>query len=260
MARWPLPVKRLSQNFLTDPGVIQSIIDAVALNMNQPLLEIGPGRGALTQVLLELNPESFTVIEIDRRLAQSLHARYGDRVQVICDDILKIDIEALNPGNHGIQVVGNLPYHLSTPILIQCLEALDHIESMYFMLQKEVAERISAAPGSKQYGRLSVRTQVVCEAQLGLIIPPEAFDPKPKVESAMIHLRPHPTIPPIQFESLDRLLIEAFSKRRKQLGNALKPLLTVPEIESTGVDPSLRPECVSVDEFVRLSECLALKR
>ena len=248
------PRKRLSQNFLTDPVIIQAIIDGLNLNIEDPVLEIGPGKGALTQGLDTLGLMQLECVELDRDLAERLSQTCSSKVNIHCEDILTFDFNRVLAQGQRLQIVGNLPYHLSTPILIKCLDALPNISQMNFMLQKEVAQRICAQSGTSDYGRLSVRVQVACQAHLWLFVPPESFSPQPKVQSAMICLTPHDQYSVVNIPALDVVLRAAFSARRKQLRNSLKSLFVERELIDLGLDPSLRADAVSVAQFVRLAE------
>ena len=242
--------KRFGQNFLQDPQLIGKIVDAIHVKPDDRILEIGPGRGALTRPL-EAVATDLTVIEIDRDLAAQLRLLYPD-LNVIEMDILKQDISELG---QRLRVVGNLPYNISTPILFRLFEHLPQIVDMHFMLQLEVVERMIAAPNTKVYGRLSVMTQYYCDAQLLFTVPPEAFIPRPKVNSAIVQLTPKRSREPALDEALfSDLVTQAFSMRRKTLRNALKQY--IPDAESfevLGIEPSRRPETLELEEFIRLA-------
>lgn len=248
------PRKRFSQNFLTDPVIIQAIIDGLNLNVQDPVLEIGPGKGALTQGLERLGLMQLDCVELDRDLAERLSQTCSSQVNIHCEDILTFDFNRVLDQGQRLQVVGNLPYHLSTPILLKCLDALPKMRHMNFMLQKEVAQRICAQPGTSDYGRLSVRVQVACQAHIWLFVPPESFSPQPKVQSAMVYLTPYHEYGVVNISALDVVLRAAFSARRKQIRNSLKTLFIERELIDLGLDPSLRADAVSVAQFVQLSE------
>jgi 16S rRNA (adenine1518-N6/adenine1519-N6)-dimethyltransferase len=252
-----MPVrKRFGQHFLHDPGVIRRIIDAVAPVAGERIVEVGPGRGALTWGLLE-RAKRLDVIEIDRDLAQTLKAdpRAKTGLHVHVENVLDTDFIALRGDGAPLRVVGNLPYNISTPLLFHLLTQRAAISDMYFMLQKEVVDRMAAQPGNKDYGRLTVMLAAAAEVQGLFDVGPGAFQPRPKVWSAIVRLRP--TLSP-RFDigregALRTVVTAAFSQRRKTLRNSLKGLLTVPDIESCGIDPQLRPETLAPEQFGRLA-------
>ena len=244
--------KRFGQHFLHDPGVIRRIIDAVAPETCERLVEIGPGRGALTWGLLE-RTRRLDAIEIDRDLAAALQAdrRAGSRLHVHVENVLHTDFIALRGSGEPLRVVGNLPYNISTPLLFRLLAQRAALSDMYFMLQKEVADRMAAQPGTKDYGRLTVMLAAVAEVDALFDVGPGAFQPRPKVWSAIVRLRPCPNP---RFEIgrdgvLRTLVTTAFSHRRKTLRNSLKGLLDAADIESCGIDPQLRPETLAPAQF-----------
>jgi 16S rRNA (adenine1518-N6/adenine1519-N6)-dimethyltransferase len=244
--------KRFGQHFLHDPGIIRRIIDAIDPAEGQPLVEIGPGRGALTFEILR-RAGTLEVIEIDRDLAHELQcdARATPGLKVHVQDALRTDFAKLRTNGAGLRVVGNLPYNISTPLLFELLSQRECIEDMHFMLQKEVVDRITAAPGSKQYGRLTVMLAAFASAEFLFDVGPGAFQPPPKVWSAIVRLRPSRAA---RFDigsdgALKQLVTAAFSQRRKTLRNGLKGLLDGKDIEGCGVDPSLRPEVLTPAQF-----------
>lgn len=250
-----MPRKRFGQNFLHDPGIVRRILAAIAPQPGDHLVEIGPGEGAITAGLLERSG-ALDAIEIDRDLFAALQVRFGDRgLRLHSADALKFDFCMLAAGGTRLRIVGNLPYNISTPLLFHLLEQATCIRDMHFMLQKEVVERMAAAPGSKTYGRLSVALQARCVVAPLFDIGPGAFRPPPKVDSAFVRLVPHRTPPfPITDPAVfDRLLAQAFSQRRKTLRNALKGMVTVDELMSLGIDPGLRPEQVGVAGFAAIA-------
>lgn len=246
--------KRFGQNFLQDPQLIGRIVSAIDVKPADRILEIGPGRGALTRPL-EAVATDLTVVEIDRDLASQLRLLYPN-LNVIEMDILKQDISALGD---NLRVVGNLPYNISTPILFRLFEHLSQIVDMHFMLQLEVVERMIAAPNTKVYGRLSVMTQYYCDAQLLFTVPPEAFIPRPKVNSAIVQLTPKISRQRAMDEALfSDLVTQAFSMRRKTLRNALKQYIPdTANFETLGIDPSRRPETLKLEEFILLANYAA---
>jgi 16S rRNA (adenine1518-N6/adenine1519-N6)-dimethyltransferase len=250
--------KRFGQHFLHDPGVIRRIVDAVAPKVGERIVEIGPGRGALTWDLLR-RAKSLDVIEIDRDLAQSLRldSRAADGLHVHVENALDTDFELLRGAGAPLRIVGNLPYNISTPLLFRLLTQRAAIADMHFMLQKEVVDRMTAAPSNKTYGRLTVMLAAVAEVERLFDVGPGAFQPKPKVWSAIVRLRPTPKT---RFEIGDEgvlrtLVTAAFSHRRKTLRNGLKGLLSSQEIESCGIDPQLRPEALAPAQFGVLAAC-----
>ena len=248
-----MPVrKRFGQHFLHDPGVIRRIIDAVDPKAGERVVEVGPGRGALTWGLLE-RAKRLDVIEIDRDLAAALQAdpraRHGLAVHI--ENVLDTDFIRLRGTGAPLRVVGNLPYNISTPLLFRLLTQRAAIADMYFMLQKEVVDRMAAQPGTKDYGRLTVMLAAVAEVDALFDVGPGAFQPRPKVWSAIVHLRPtaNPRFDMGRDGVLRTLVTAAFSHRRKTLRNSLKGLLGAEDIESCGIDPQLRPETLAPAQF-----------
>ena len=251
-----VPRKRFGQNFLVSAGIVARIIEAIAPSPGERVIEIGPGRGALTVPLLERLGQ-LDVIEIDRDLAAALRERFASqRLRVHEGDALAFDFCALGT---DLRVVGNLPYNISSPLLFHLAGASACLRDCHFMLQREVVERMAAPPGSRTYGRLSVMLQYRFAVRKLLRVPPGAFSPVPQVESAFVRLVPHPVLPhPAADEArFSALVAQAFSQRRKTLRNALRELLTEHQIRAAGVDPSLRPEMLSVEQFVRLADLSA---
>ena len=249
------PRKRFGQHFLMDPGAVQTIVAAINPEPGELLIEIGPGRGALTRCLLSAGVQCEAV-EFDRDLVAYLKAHAWPRFKVHHADALTVDFSAL-AGYAPVRCVGNLPYNISTPILFHCLEHKDVIRSMCFLLQKEVVDRLSAVPGCKAYGRLSVMVQYHCDVPAVCLIGPEAFDPPPKVDSAVVSLNVRP--PKVVAEDpahLAALVQQAFQMRRKTLRNALKASVSDAIWSMLGIDSGLRAEALSVHDFVRLSNAL----
>ncbi len=250
------PRKRFGQNFLHDPTVIRRIIDSIAPGPGQHLVEIGPGRGAITLHLLQA-AGALDVVEMDRDLIAPLAAKAAElgELRIHNADALKFDFGALATETTSLRVVGNLPYNISTPLLFHLLEYLDRIQDMHFMLQKEVVERMAASPGGKDYGRLSVMLQLRCQVIPLFTIGPGAFYPAPKVDSAFVRLLPH-VEPPVSIEdqaAFARLVAQAFSQRRKTLRNSLRGLLTSEQMQALDVDPGARAETLDVAAFARLA-------
>ena len=244
--------KRFGQNFLQNNQIIDNIIRSLNLQSSDNVLEIGPGLGALTQPLLQ-KLTHLTAIEIDRDLQAHLAEMHGasGKLTVIDADALTIDYSQFG---EKLRVIGNLPYNISTPLLLRLLHYTAHIDDMHFMLQKEVVDRMAAHPGCKAYGRLSVMLQYYCDVEHLFNVPPEAFHPK--VDSAIVRLTPHMTspYPIVEFLALERLVAGAFSMRRKTLANNLKPMISATELIAMGIDPVLRPEQISVMDYVRLAK------
>lgn len=247
------PRKRFGQHFLTDSGVLDAIVAAIDPRPGQALVEVGPGLGALTQPLLE-RCGRLTVIELDRDLAVRL--RRNSALDVIEADVLTVDFTALAVRlGARLRVVGNLPYNISTPILFRLQDAAQHIEDMHFMLQKEVVQRMVAGPGTKDYGRLSVMLQWRWHIESLLDVPPEAFEPPPRVDSAVVRLLPWPQPAVVDAKTLEALVAAAFSQRRKLLRHSLGPWLEARGF-SGAFDLKRRAEEVPVAEYVALTQAL----
>jgi 16S rRNA (adenine1518-N6/adenine1519-N6)-dimethyltransferase len=250
------PRKRFGQNFLHDPGTIRRILDAIRPCPGEHLVEIGPGRGALTRGLLE-RAGRLDAIELDRDLIAPLQATLAG-VGDLClhqADALQFDLHTLADAPAALRLVGNLPYNISTPLLFHFLDQLDCIADMHLMLQREVVERIAAEPGSRVYGRLSVMVQTWCEAQVLIVIGPGAFTPAPKVDSAVLRLRPWrpPQYPLVDPARHARLVAAAFAQRRKTLRNSLQGQVDAAVFAAAGIDPGLRAEALPVAAFARLA-------
>lgn len=249
------PKKRFGQHFLRDPFILEGIVRAVAPGREDHLVEIGPGGGVLTERLLE-RCGRLDAIEIDRELVPLLQERFGHlpHFHLHQADALAFDFRRLNRPSGRLRIVGNLPYNISTPLLFHLFSQKEVIADMHFLLQREVVERLVAAPGSKRYGRLSVMAQFHCRIEKLFLVKPGAFSPPPRVVSALVRLVPRDR-PPVEAdeERLAQLVARAFSKRRKTLKNALSDLLSPEEIASAGVDPERRPEQLSLAEFAALS-------
>ncbi len=251
------PRKRFGQNFLQSQPVIAAIVRLIDPQNHDNMVEIGPGLGALTIPLLQ-KIDHLTAIEIDHDLHEPLLnlPLAATRLKLIDADALSVNYEQFGK---DLRLVGNLPYNISTPLLIHLLQSLGSIRDMYFMLQAEVVDRLVAEPGSKTYGRLSVMAQYFCEVDKLLEVPPTAFYPQPKVDSAIIRLVPHqhPPYPDVTWSDLERLVACAFGMRRKTLANNLKPLLSAAQIAEIGIDPGLRPEQISVKQYGLLTILLS---
>jgi 16S rRNA (adenine1518-N6/adenine1519-N6)-dimethyltransferase len=251
-----LAKKRFGQNFLTDQAIIQSLVDAISPKSDDLMVEIGPGLGALTQPLLKkLN--ALHVVEIDRDIIAWMQNTYAaNKVIIHHSDVLKFDFTTIG---ERIRVVGNLPYNISSPILFHLLDNVDGIIDMHFMLQKEVVERMVAAPSTAAYGRLSVMLQYHLHMEYLITVPPEAFEPAPKVESAFVRCVPHSTLPFIAKDTalFAKVVMAAFGQRRKTLRNTLKGLLDDAGFSQLNIDSQLRAENLSVAQFVTIANFLA---
>ncbi|WP_133513147.1 16S rRNA (adenine(1518)-N(6)/adenine(1519)-N(6))-dimethyltransferase RsmA [Candidatus Thiosymbion oneisti] len=249
------PRKRFGQNFLHDPNTIRRILSVVDPRPGERLVEIGPGRGAITTGLLRAAGR-LDVVELDRDLIEPLARRCTGLGELTIHnaDALAFDLCVLYP-HERLRLVGNLPYNLSTPLLFRFLDQADGIRDMHFMLQRELVERIAAGPGSKVYGRLSVMIQVYCRAEPLFRVGPGAFAPVPKVDSACVRLTPHRPLPyPVRDPAcLSRLVTQAFGQRRKTLRNSLRGLVDPQLLRAQGLHPGQRAEELSVEAFVRLA-------
>lgn len=253
------PRKRFGQNFLHDTRIIQRIVSSIAPKENEPVLEIGPGQGALTEVLLPHKPR-LTAVELDRDLAAMLRVKFADNSHftLVEGDALQFDLTSLAVAPHSLRVVGNLPYNISTPLLFHLLAQREHIRDMHFMLQKEVVQRLAAEPGGKDYGRLSIMAQYFCRVTPLFDVPPGCFFPPPKVMSAIVRLQPHePAIAAQDAVLLSQLVNVAFQQRRKTLRNTLKSMSSEEMLRAAGINPDARAETLAVADFVRLSNILA---
>jgi len=254
--------KRFGQNFLHDQNIIERIINSIAPGSDHHIVEIGPGKGALTEHLINAVGK-LDVIELDRDLIPILEARFSgcEHFTIHNTDALKFDFSTLlaSEKQEKLRLVGNLPYNISTPLIFHLLDNVSIIEDMHFMLQKEVVERLTASPGTKLYGRLSILVQYLCQAEKLFIVPPGAFTPAPKVDSAIVQLTPRTHIKEeikLQNATLADLAFiakSAFSQRRKTLRNNLKKILTDDQFAQCNIDPGRRAETLSINEFVTLT-------
>jgi 16S rRNA (adenine1518-N6/adenine1519-N6)-dimethyltransferase len=255
--------KRFGQNFLHDANIINKIILAINPKEGQNLIEIGPGMGAITGPVLEAIG-ALNVLEIDRDLIPRLRTQFfnypnfnvyeGDALQY--DFTQLIDKEAENPA--PLRIIGNLPYNISTPLIFHLLGYTEQhlVHDMHFMLQKEVVDRLAAGPGTSDYGRLGIMAQYWCRVEPLFIVGPGAFNPPPKVDSAIVRLVPHKTLPfPTKsINTFQNVVRQAFSMRRKTLRNTLKVMITAENIESLDIDSSLRPERLSLEQYVKIAD------
>ena len=245
------PRKRFGQNFLVDKTVIHSIVSEIHPCLKDNMLEIGPGKGALTHVLLK-TLQSLNAIEIDRDLIAELTATFDARLHLVEADALTVDY-----GRFGsdLRVVGNLPYNISTPLLLHLLKYKTYIRDMHFMLQKEVVERLAAKPGNRDYGRLSIMLQYDCAVEYLFTVPPTAFSPAPKVDSAIVRIMPYEVSPyaEVDRKTLAWVVAKAFHMRRKTLNNNLKAFIEIQALEHLGLDVQKRPEHISIEEYVKIA-------
>ncbi|RUR37828.1 16S rRNA (adenine(1518)-N(6)/adenine(1519)-N(6))-dimethyltransferase RsmA [Vreelandella populi] len=248
--------KRFGQNFLRDLGIISRIVRSIGPREGDRLVEIGPGQGALTGPLLEA-AGALEVIELDRDLIPGLRVQFFNYPEFVIHegDALKFDFAALKGDGPALRVVGNLPYNISTPLIVHLLTAGNAVADMHFMLQKEVVERLAAQPGGTDWGRLSVMAQYYCQVDQLFIVPPEAFVPRPKVDSAIVRLTPHATLPHVADDPalLFELVKLAFGQRRKTLRNNFKGRVSPETLEALGIDPTRRPQTLTVAEYVAIA-------
>jgi 16S rRNA (adenine1518-N6/adenine1519-N6)-dimethyltransferase len=257
MNKFAAPRKSLGQNFLQDPNIINKIVASLGITKNDAVVEIGPGRGALTDLIIPQAGHTH-LIEFDRDLV--IH--WQDRASSVANltvhgvDVMRFDLhEIIKTSERKIKVIGNLPYNISSPVLFHLMHYAEHIEHQVVMLQKEVVERMASEPGSKQYGRLSVMLQQRYHIENLFKVPPTAFFPAPKVDSAIARLTPLTTIPfPVDNQAdFEKTVKQAFSMRRKTLRNNLKGSIDSEQIESLGIDPGARAETLGVADFAALS-------
>jgi 16S rRNA (adenine1518-N6/adenine1519-N6)-dimethyltransferase len=252
--------KRFGQNFLTDQGIIGSLIEAISPQADDLMVEIGPGLGALTKPLMQ-KVKLLHVVELDRDICawmvKDYAKQYAEQSIIIHNvDALKYDFTSLSPGlGANLRVTGNLPYNISTPILFHLLDNVAGIKDMHFMLQKEVVERMVAMPSTPAYGRLSVMLQYHLAMEYLITVPPESFDPAPKVESAFVRCVPHTSLPFVAKDEkhFAKTVLAAFGQRRKTLRNTLKGLLDDAGFAELNIDSQKRAENLSVADFVRIS-------
>lgn len=251
-----IPRKRFGQNFLNSPGVIRKIVDAIAPRPGDLMVEIGPGLAAITEPLLEALGH-LHVVEIDRDLIAGLRQRFAPEQLTIHEgDALAFDFASLG---EGLRVVGNLPYNISTPLLFHLADFADRVRDMHFMLQKEVVDRMVSEPGGADYGRLSVMLQHRFHMERLFIVPPGAFTPAPKVDSAIVRLIPKTPgeLEPCDGDMLARVVTAAFSQRRKMLRNTLKDMIDEESLAALGIAPTARAETLSGSDYVRITRALS---
>jgi len=251
--------KRFGQNFLHDGYTIDQIIRAINPRPEHCLVEIGPGVGAITEPLLEAAGQ-LNVVELDRDLIPILRTKFFNYpgLTIHEGDALKFDFSQLLQPGKRLRVIGNLPYNISTPLIFHLLSYHRDVEDMHFMLQKEVVERLAAEPGTSDYGRLSIMAQYFCKVESLFVVGPESFDPPPKVDSAIVRLSPYKElpVPAKSLKTLQRVVREAFSMRRKTIRNTLKNLLTAEQLTAIGIDITLRPERLSLTQYVTIADAV----
>lgn len=252
--------KRFGQNFLHNDAIISKIVDAINPEPGENLIEIGPGLGALTEPVIE-RAGKLSVVELDRDLAHRLrhHPFLAPHLTIYEEDALKFDFGKLSTPENPLRIFGNLPYNISTPLIFHLLTFKDQVKDMHFMLQKEVVERMAAGENSKTFGRLSIMTQYQCQVIPVMEIGPEAFKPAPKVDSAIVRLVPHKTIanPVKDIKVLNQVCLAAFNQRRKTIRNSFKKLLSAEQLIALDIDPSLRPENLNLNEYIKLANFLS---
>lgn len=250
--------KRFGQNFLHDPGVIERIVRSINPKADDAIVEIGPGLGAITEEILAVNP-ALQVVELDRDLIPVLRTKFFNYpdFRIHEADALKFDFRQL-VSDKPLRIIGNLPYNISTPLIFHLLSQAGVVQDMHFMLQKEVVQRMAAVPGDNNYGRLGIMTQYFCRVQPLFEVGPGAFRPAPKVDSAIVRLVPHSTLPyPAKdLEVLQAVVRTAFNARRKTLRKALAGLVTVEQLQQLEINDGLRPENLSLADFVALADLL----
>ena len=277
--------KRFGQNFLHDPHVIDQIVNSIAPHADDTMVEIGPGLGALTEQILP-NVNQLQIIELDRDLIPRLMAKFcstfdvtikastqttaepssvptahrKNKLNIHQADALNFEyICLLDSPEKKLRIVGNLPYNISTPLIFKLLENTAIIQDMHFMLQKEVVDRLSANVGDKAYGRLSIMVQYHCQVDGLFVVGPGAFNPPPKVDSAIVRLTPHIQKPAIATNPklMGKIVTAAFNMRRKTIRNGLRDIATVEQIESVGINPGQRPETIPLPQWVALSNLIS---
>ena len=247
--------RRFGQNFLTDSQVIRDILTSVAPTAEDHILEIGPGLGALTRPLLH-TPARLTVVEIDRDLGARLAREFGaePRFRLVQADVLTVRFDALAEPAGKLRLVGNLPYNITTPLLLHALDQLDVLQDLHVMVQREVALRLAAAPGNADYGRLGIACQACCEVECLLDVPPESFEPAPSVFSSVVRLRPRPLRPtPVEMRRLAAVTQTAFSQRRKMVRQTLGKLFAADLLAALDIPLTARAEEIPVATYVALA-------
>jgi len=249
-----IPRKRFGQNFLTDTNVLNDIVRTINPQPNDSMVEIGPGLAAMTKLILQ-NVAHLHVVELDRDLVTRLQKEFDPaKLTVHSADALKFDFSQIPvaPGQK-LRIVGNLPYNISSPLLFHLADIAPLVQDHYFMLQKEVVERMVAEPGGKAFGRLSVMLQWRYDMDLMFIVPPTAFDPPPKVDSAIVRMIPKTKPLVCEIQHLQATVTKAFSQRRKVIKNCVAGMFTEAQLIEAGIDPQLRPEAIGLEQYVALA-------
>jgi len=257
----PYPLKSLGQHFLTDETITDRIVNAADVVGSDLIWEIGPGRGILTQSILKKS-ENLTVFELDRRLREHLEGEFGTKIRIVMKDILRINWEEELPLGGQVKLISNIPYQITSPLLYKVERFASYFECLVLMVQKEVAERLTAYPSTREYGPLTLKIKYHFDTELLFIVDRVNFDPVPKVDSAVIKLSPRSELPRVRsLQTYWNVINKAFEHRRKTLKNNLKPLISVDQIalleKNTGIDLSRRGETLSEDEFILLSDTIS---
>jgi len=251
--------KRFGQNFLHDDYIIDSIVAAIAPQFEDNIVEIGPGLGALTEPVAD-KVKCLNVVELDRDLADRLakHPTLSKKLNITQADAMQFDFGQLASEDNQLRVFGNLPYNISTPLMFHLFEFANKIKDMHFMLQKEVVNRLCAGPNCKAYGRLTVMAQYYCKVIPVLEVPPTAFKPAPKVDSAVVRLEPYDTPPYLakSMKKLTQVCSMAFNQRRKTIRNGLRDILNVDQLQEIGIDTTKRAENITIEEYVNIANYL----
>jgi 16S rRNA (adenine1518-N6/adenine1519-N6)-dimethyltransferase len=253
--------KSLGQNFILDKNFTDKIARCGGDLSNANILEVGPGPGSLTRSILDIGAKKLIAVERDERCLEALNELkifYGDRLEIIADDALKIDETKIFAGEK-FQIIANLPYNIGTVLLFKWLKISDKISSMHLMLQKEVVERIVAKPNENHYGRLAVMVNFLCETKMVFTVSPSVFTPPPKVTSAIVEIIPRPKpLYDVEFKKLETVVAAAFNQRRKMIKSALKSVFENPEIvlKNVGIDPALRAENLTIEQFCYLADSI----
>ena len=254
------PRKRFGQNFLHDKMVIQRIVNNINPRQGDHIVEIGPGEGALTELVLD-KIGAMDVVELDRDLIPLLKIRFvmQEGLTIHQADALKFNFCELKKNEKKLRIIGNLPYNISTPLLFHLFDNSHCIQDMHFMLQKEVVDRIVAKPGDSAYGRLGIMMQYYCHSEYVFTVKPGAFRPPPKVDSAIVRLIPHekPPVAVNDFDTFSKIVNFSFTQRRKTLRNILKGKLEASQIEELGIEPTIRPERLSLQDFTKIANRLS---
>lgn len=245
--------KRFGQNFLQDQNMIAKIIRAINIQPTDHIVEIGPGRGALTDHIATTNPKQLDIIEIDRDLGERLQQAFADKsnIRLILGDALELNFSEFGK---RLRIVGNLPYNISTPLLFHVLQSIDHIADMHFMLQKEVVDRMVANVGEHDYSRLTVMLNYFCDCKRLFNVPPTVFYPKPKVMSSFVRLLPKPNRENINLHCFESIVRDAFNHRRKTIRNSLQTWFDEATLQELGFDPKARAQQLSYRDYVKLSQ------